>query len=160
MPSQTETRKTWTAVSVVSYGLAALFVCTGLAKLWGAQFVEAQFAAWHYPLGLMFVVGGVEVLGGFLLMLPSARAIGAVLLAVIMIAAGVTHFFAQQWILIAFPALIFALLVWIGARSPLGFVSPAEPGTPTLHTDEGPVNQAKTHRPSRGRVQRPRQAPH
>ena len=138
MPSLTETRTTWTPVSVVSYCLAAIFICTGLAKLWGAQLVGAQFAAWHYPFGLMYVVGGIEIVGGCLLMMPSARAIGAVLLAVIMIGAGVTHFFAQQWMLIAIPTLIFALLVWIGLRSPISFVSPAEPGTPTLHTDEGP----------------------
>jgi uncharacterized membrane protein YphA (DoxX/SURF4 family) len=81
--------------------------------------LEEQFAAWHYPPTFMYMVGVAEVIAGFLLMMPSARAIGALLLAIMMIGAGVTHFFAQQWASIAVPAVILLLLGWIIIRSPL-----------------------------------------
>jgi uncharacterized membrane protein YphA (DoxX/SURF4 family) len=115
---------------VVSYVLAAIFVCAGLVKLWNAQMVAEQFAAWNYPPSFLYLVGCVEVLAGLLLITASARAVGAVLLGILMIGAAATHFLAQQWGAIAVPVVVLAVLVWIAMSSPIRFVSPAEHGTP------------------------------
>ncbi len=114
------------AVTVVSYSLSMLFLFVGLAKLWGPQMVGEQFAAWNLPPDFMYTIGVVEVIAGFLLMMPSGRPIGAVLLAIIMIGAGITHFFAQQYAAIAVPAVIFALLAWIMTQSTLAIDDPTE----------------------------------
>ena len=92
--------------------------------------IEEQFAAWNYPPSFMYLVGCFEVVAGMLLISASARAVGAMLLGIVMIGAAATHFFAQQWGAIAVPAVIFAILVWIAMRSPIQFVSPAKHGTP------------------------------
>src|SRR5690606_5089039 len=106
-------------VSIVCYCLSFLFVSVGLAKLWGPQMLADQFSIWHLEPSVMYTVGVVEVIAGFLLLAPSARAIGAVLLAIVMVGAGIAHFFAQQFAAIAVPGVILALLGWIILRSPL-----------------------------------------
>ena len=137
MPSQTEYRESWTAVRVTSYCLAALFIALGSTKVWGAQLMMEQFNTWNYPASWRFMLGVVELLGGFLLITVSARAVGAALLGMILIGAGVMYFLAQQWAAIAVPAVIFAILAWIALQSPVLFVSPVEPGTPILDTESG-----------------------
>ena len=124
MSDQNRSARPTSPVSVVCYGLSPLFVCVGLAKLWGPQMLADQFAAWDLAPSVMYMVGVVEVIAGFLLLMPSARAIGAVLLAIIMIGAGITHFFAQQFAAIAVPAVIFVLLGWITISSPLSLDEP------------------------------------
>lgn len=148
MPSQTEhraPREPWHAVRVASYCLAALFIVSGSTKVWGAQLMMGQFNTWNYPPSWRFMLGVVELLGGFLLITVSARAVGAALLGMIMLGAGVTHFLAQQWVAIAVPAVIFGTLAWIALRSPVRFVSPVEPGTPILDTERGSPD-ASSHR--------------
>ena len=137
MPSRTEYREPWTAVRVASYCLAGLFIMLGLTKVWGAQLMMEQFNTWNYPPSWRFMLGVVELLGGFLLITVHARAIGAALLGVIMMGAGVMLFLAQQWGAIAVPAVIFGILAWIALWSPVRFVSPVEPGTPILDTESG-----------------------
>ena len=128
-------RTTQSAVSIAAYCLGVLFIILGLGKLWAPQMMDEQFTVWNYPPSFFYIVGAVEVLGGGLLITASARAVGAVLLGMVMIGSGVTHFVAQQWFAIAIPALIFAVLAWIAMRSPVRFVSPAEPGTPILNAE-------------------------
>jgi uncharacterized membrane protein YphA (DoxX/SURF4 family) len=128
MSDQTQNTGRSPAVTIASYCLSLLFLSVGLAKLWGPEMLAEQFAAWHYPSSFMYLVGVTEVVAGFLLMMPSARAIGALLLALIMLGAGATHFFAQQWGAIAVPAVIFPLLIWIIVRSPLPIDSEPEHG--------------------------------
>ena len=130
MPFGTRERKGSTAVTVVSYLLATLFFCTGLAKLWGAQMAVEQFTAWNYGLSFMYTVGVVEIVAACLLLTASARAVGAMLLGIVMMGAAVTHFFAQQWAAIPVPMVILAVLAWIAVESPIQFVSPAEHGEP------------------------------
>jgi putative oxidoreductase len=134
MSDQTHGTAPSVAVTVVSYFLSMLFLFVGLAKLWGPQMVGEQFAAWNLPPDLMYTVGGIEVTAGFLLLMPSARGVGALLLALIMIGAGVTHFFAQQFAAIAAPAMLFALLAWIMTQSTLAIEDPMEP-------DHGPQHK-------------------
>ena len=126
MSDQTHGTVASLAVTIVSYSLSMLFLFVGLAKLWGPQMIGEQFAAWNLPPDFMYTVGVVEVIAGFLLMMPSGRAIGAVLLAIIMIGAGITHFFAQQYAAIAVPAVLFALLAWIMTQSTLAIEDPME----------------------------------
>lgn len=135
MSDQTHVKGPSLAVSVVSYSLSMLFLFVGLAKLWGPQMIGEQFAAWNLPPDFMYTVGVIEVIAGFLLMLPSARGIGAVLLAIIMIGAGVTHFFAQQFAAIAVPAVIFVLLAWIMTQSTLAIEDPMEPDHGSHHKE-------------------------
>lgn len=124
MSVQNRSARPRSAVSVACYCLSFLFVCVGLAKLWGPQMLADQFSIWHLAPSVMYMVGVVEVIAGFLLLMPSARAIGAVLLAIVMVGAGITHFFATQYAAIAVPGVIFALLGWIILRSPLPIGEP------------------------------------
>lgn len=124
MSDQNRRAEPTSPVSIVCYCLSFLFVCVGLAKPWGPQMLADQFSIWHLEPSVMYTVGVVEVIAGFLLLMPSARAIGAVLLAIVMIGAGITHFFAQQFAAIAVPGVIFVLLGWIMLRSPLPLEEP------------------------------------
>ena len=130
MPNRTKNTKTPAAVRVVSYCLAALFVCAGLAKLSGLQMIEEQFAAWNYPSSFMYTVGSLEVVAGLLLIPAKTRAIGTLFLGLLMIGAAATHYLAQEWGAIVVPAAILALLVWLGRRSLVYFGSPSHHGAP------------------------------
>ncbi len=135
MSDQTQNPRGSLAVAAVSYSLSLVFVCIGLAKLWGPQLLTEQFAAWHFPPAFIYMVGVVEVVAGFLLMLPTTRAVGALLLAIIMIGAGATHFFAQQFAAMAVPAAIFLLVAWIMSKSDLPVGDTEEPEHSGTHRE-------------------------
>lgn len=81
-------------VWILSVILAAVFATTGIAKLIGAEPIGLQAAAMNgFPQWIRMVVGVVEVGGAVMLLLPPVAAIGAALLALLMIPATIT-----QWI--------------------------------------------------------------
>ena len=85
----------WKSVSLwVVRGLLALaFAGAGGAKLYGVPMMVQEFE--HIGLGQWFryLTGTLELLGAFLILVPSLAAFGALLLIGIMIGAIVTHLF-------------------------------------------------------------------
>jgi uncharacterized membrane protein YphA (DoxX/SURF4 family) len=88
-------------VAALSWLLALSFVVGGVTKFlpgesfFGPPYAE-KFVEWGYPSWFRFVVGSGELLGAVLLMIPRHRFQGAVLLAVILIGAVVTHIANQD----------------------------------------------------------------
>ena len=83
----------WKSVSlwIVRGLLAFVFLGAGGAKLYGVPLMVEEFA--HMGLGQWFryFTGSLEVLGAFLILLPSLAAFGALLLICIMIGATIMH---------------------------------------------------------------------
>lgn len=85
----------WKSVSLwVVRGLLALaFASAGGAKLYGVPMLVEEFQ--HIGLGQWFryFTGTLELLGAFLILVPSLAAFGAVLLICVMTGATITHLF-------------------------------------------------------------------
>jgi uncharacterized membrane protein YphA (DoxX/SURF4 family) len=79
------------ALWVLSGLSSVLFLLAGVAKITGAQAMRDGFESWGYPPWFMYVVGVCEILGGVLVVMPSTRVHGALLLAVVMLGAVWTH---------------------------------------------------------------------
>jgi putative oxidoreductase len=75
--------------------LAAAFVSIGLGKF-GNPFWERAFARWGYPPGSHLIVGGLEFLGGVLMLVPRLTSYAALFVAMIMVGAIATHALAGQ----------------------------------------------------------------
>jgi uncharacterized membrane protein YphA (DoxX/SURF4 family) len=73
--------------------LALAFAGAGGAKLYGVPMLVEEFQ--HIGLGQWFryLTGALELLGAFLMLVPSLAAFGALLLICIMIGATITHLF-------------------------------------------------------------------
>ena len=75
-------------------GLAAAVLClAGGTKLAGADMPIALFGQIGLGQWFWYVTGGLEVLGAILLLVPTTAALGAVVLAAIMVGAMATHLF-------------------------------------------------------------------
>jgi uncharacterized membrane protein YphA (DoxX/SURF4 family) len=64
--------------------LTAVFLVAGAINLSGRGTVKADFARWGFPAGFHLFCGGLELVGAALLLLPSTRLWGLMLLGVIM----------------------------------------------------------------------------
>jgi len=64
--------------------LAVVFLVAGTINISGRGTVKADFARWGFPAGFHLVCGGLELIGAALLLLPSTRFWGLVLLGAIM----------------------------------------------------------------------------
>ncbi|MGH7677918.1 MAG: DoxX family protein [Gemmatimonadaceae bacterium] len=103
-------------VWILSLILAAVFATTGIAKLIGAHPIGLQAAAMDgFPQWIRMVVGVVELGGAVMLLLPPIAAVGAGLLALLMIPATIT-----QWISgepgVFVPILLLVLLLIVAWR--------------------------------------------
>ena len=67
--------------------LAVVFLVAGVINTSGRGTVKADFARWGFPAGFHLVCGGLELVGAALLLLPSTRFWGLVLLGAIMVGA-------------------------------------------------------------------------
>ncbi len=65
--------------------LTAVFLVAGTINLSGMGTVKADFARWGFPAGFNLVCGGLELVGAALLLSPSTRLWGLVLLGAIMV---------------------------------------------------------------------------
>jgi len=73
--------------------LAVAFVLVGLSKLAGPSAMRwsERFDHWGYPAGVGYVVGVLEIAGGFGLLIAKVRRAAAATLVAVMIGAFVTH---------------------------------------------------------------------
>lgn len=79
------------SVRVVASVMAAVFAFFGAMKFIGGELVQAQFAAWGYPGWFAYVTGALEIAAAVLLAFGAMRFYGAVLGAVVMVGAAITH---------------------------------------------------------------------
>jgi len=83
--------------------LAMAFVAVGLSKFAGASAMRwgERFGQWGYPASAAYVVGGLEILGGFGVLFPRWRRAASLTLVVLMTGALCTHLVHSE-----FPRLI------------------------------------------------------
>jgi putative oxidoreductase len=81
------------AVWALAILLALIFVLVGVSKLQGPSAVRwsERFANWGYPGGARAVVGALEILAGFGLLIPTSRRDAAAVLVALMVGAFLTH---------------------------------------------------------------------
>lgn len=91
--------------------LAAVFLVAGAMKLAGTPFEVAGFTRFGYDLWLMYAVGAVQVLGGLGLLFRGYAALGAGLLAPVMVGAVASHLAVGDPPAMALPPLILFLLL-------------------------------------------------
>ncbi|HET9833570.1 MAG TPA: DoxX family protein [Vicinamibacterales bacterium] len=73
--------------------LAVAFVAVGLSKLEGASAIRwsERFGQWGYPANAAYVVGVLEIVAGFGLLIPRRRRAASLTLSVLMAGALCTH---------------------------------------------------------------------
>ena len=103
-------------VWILSAILAAVFATTGISKLIGIEPIALQAAAMDgFPQWIRMVVGVVELAGAVMLLIPPISAIGAAMLALLMIPATIT-----QWISgepgVFVPVVLLVLLLLVAWR--------------------------------------------
>ncbi len=99
---------------VVAGLLAIAFVGAGAMKLSGAPEMVANFARWGFPDGFVYVTGGIEVLGGLLLLLPRTSPVGVALMIPTMLGAILTHVVAAEFGAIVPPTVLLGLVALLG----------------------------------------------
>ncbi|MFD0938078.1 DoxX family protein, partial [Methylobacterium trifolii] len=91
--------------------LAAGFAVAGGMKLIASEFEVAGFRHFEYDPWLMYAVGAAQVIGAALLLFRGYAAIGAGLLALVMVGAVASHLRAGDPVLTALPPLILLTLL-------------------------------------------------
>jgi putative oxidoreductase len=82
-----------TILWIVQILTAGMFLFAGGFTLAGAAAAVAAFDQIGFGQGFRYATGGLEVIGAILLLIPRTAALGAALLAVIMVGAIATHLF-------------------------------------------------------------------
>lgn len=91
--------------------LRAVFLVAAGMKFAAVPFQVASFARFGYPLWFMYVVGALQLVGAVLLWTRGCVALGAGLLAVIMVGAVGSHLLAGDPALMPLPAFVFLILL-------------------------------------------------
>jgi putative oxidoreductase len=71
--------------------LAHIFIRQGYAKFSDTSGWATAFRHWHYPVWFRFLIGGLEVAGGALLLVPRLASAGALVIVAVMAGAMATH---------------------------------------------------------------------
>jgi putative oxidoreductase len=109
-------RKRWTtlgfylALYLVSAFLTFVFLNAGWPKFSDSSGWARAFASWGFPVWFRLLVGGIEVLGGVLLLVPRTAIYAAAALAAIMVGAMGTHILTGDAAAIYHEAVPLALL--------------------------------------------------
>jgi putative oxidoreductase len=93
--------------------LARMYVGMGWIKFDPNGFWTAAFESWGYPVWLRWLVGGVEVTGGILLLVPWVASYAAVALGLVMAGAWMTRVRDARFVDVAWITAYFVALVWI-----------------------------------------------
>ena len=134
-PQTPDSRRLAGPRSAVALALGCIFLGTGISKIIALDFVVETFQGWGYPAWFRYVVGLTEILAAVLVLIPATRALGAALIAVVMLGAIGTHVLAGQWLFVPVPLVMLVLaLLLVSALRPK-----FEP-TPTPLTSEPPVH--------------------
>jgi uncharacterized membrane protein YphA (DoxX/SURF4 family) len=95
---------------ILQIASAAMFVMAGSSKLVGGEQVVGMFQSIGLGQWFRYLTGGLEVIGGIALLIPQMAPFGALLLAVVMVGAVLTHLF----IIGGSPAMALILLLVMG----------------------------------------------
>ena len=77
--------------------LGVVMIGAGGVNFAGPASVRESFARWGYPAGFHRVAGGLEVAAGLLLLIPVASRVGAIVSAIILLAAVATLIRFRDW---------------------------------------------------------------
>lgn len=104
-------------LTILCLALAGLFLGTGIGKVIGYSDMVSDFARWGYPEWLVIVAAALEITGALLLLAPRLASVGAMLLAVSMSGAFITHVVnGQSPKAVLTGALLLLVLLVAGAR--------------------------------------------
>lgn len=78
-------------LTILSLVLAGIFLGTGIGKVIGYSDMVTDFARWGYPEWLVIVASALEITGALLILAPRLATVGAMLLAISMCGAFITH---------------------------------------------------------------------
>ena len=107
------------ALWTVSVLLAIAFVLAGTPKLLRVPVWVDKFDGWGYGLWFLVLIGGLELAGAILLLIPRLAIAGVALLGVIMLGAGYTHLANGEGFEVIRPLIFLGVLVPVGwARRP------------------------------------------
>jgi uncharacterized membrane protein YphA (DoxX/SURF4 family) len=107
------------ALWIGSVLLALAFVLAGAPKLLRVEVWVDKFDGWGYASWFLVVIGGLELVGAILLLIPRLAVAGAALLAVIMLGAGYTHLANGEGLEVIRPLVFLGVLIPVGwARRP------------------------------------------
>ncbi|WP_335645542.1 DoxX family protein [Methylobacterium durans] len=102
---------TGTAGQILRILIALFFLVAAGMKFAGTAFEVAGFERFGYALWFMYVVGALQVVGALLLAMRGTAALGAALLAVIMLGAVGSHLRAGDPVTMAMPAFILLVVL-------------------------------------------------
>jgi uncharacterized membrane protein YphA (DoxX/SURF4 family) len=112
-------RQLGTLRAFVALVLGVVFLGVGISKLAGMAWIIETFRAWGYPAWFRYAIGLTETLAGVLVLVPATRALGASMIAVVMVGAVGTHVVAGQWSFVPVPVVTLALaLLLVSALRP------------------------------------------
>ena len=102
------------ALWIVSVLLAIAFLLAGTPKLLHAAVWVDKFDGWGYGQWFLGIIGGLELAGAILLLIPRMAVAGVALLGVIMLGAGYTHLANGEGLEVIRPLIFLGLLVAVG----------------------------------------------
>lgn len=82
---------------LLSLLLSVAFVSSGIPKLMNEEVAAIEFAVWGLPHWLLYVVGGIELLGALAILIGRTRRWGVVLLAGVTAGGIAIHIHFAEW---------------------------------------------------------------
>lgn len=113
MPFSTAKRLRLVVAWCLGLYLARMYVQMGWIKFDPNGFWTAAFAQWGYPVWLRWVVGGIEVLGGVLILVPWVASYAALALGLVMAGAWTTRTRDGRYVDVAWITAYLLALTWI-----------------------------------------------
>lgn len=101
---------------LLRYGLAALFLAAGIAKLAGIEIMRSMFEHFGYPQDFRLLVGAVESAGAIGLLIPRLAFGSALVLGAVMIGAIASHLLRDPVYMALPAAATLALLLVVAWR--------------------------------------------
>lgn len=104
---------------LVSGVLFVIFLGAGLTKLAGTEMAVQMFDQFGYPAWFMYLTGALEVIGAVLVVIPGARFLGGVILALVALGATSTHLRMGELVEAILPAVLMVAagyVAWITSQ--------------------------------------------
>ncbi len=103
-----------TGIWVLTMLLGLMFLMAGSVKFDSSEIWPRMFSEWGYPDGFVYVIGGIEVIAGLVLLIPALAAYAAMVIAVLMFGAATTHLLHDQMFILDVVIMLLALLLaWV-----------------------------------------------
>jgi uncharacterized membrane protein YphA (DoxX/SURF4 family) len=98
-------------LNIITILLIIVFIVAGFGKLMRTEMVVDNFERYDIPIGLMLLLGFLELSAAIGLLIPKVRLFAAAGLSVIMAGAIVVHVYHDELDQIAGPAIFFIMLI-------------------------------------------------